>query len=446
MDHNKMQGIIKEFLQTHRIPEKAKFIIAVSGGPDSVALLHLFKYLNLNILALHCNFGLRGKESNQDEQFVKRFCNLYGIPLSVKQFQTSRYAEEKGISIEMAARELRYEWFREMKDKKKVDYIVTAHHADDLAETIFINICRGTGLKGLSGIKPVNGDLLRPLLNCSRTDILQYIEKHQLGFRTDSTNNSLEFVRNKIRHKIIPVCKEINPAFLNTIRENCEILKETEEIYTYAIEKLKKEVSNYKNGELLLHIQKILTSPAPYTLLYEILKPAGFNKSQVRDILNGSQSNPGKQFISGKFILTKGRDYWRLFESQPAPFVPFQIEQPGNYKIKGIPYRFEILPVTAGFQIPTDPGIACLDADKVIFPLTIRCWEKGDRFCPLGMKKLQKKLSDFFTDLKFSPKQKRECLLLLSSNQIAWVIGYRIDDRFKTGPLTQRILKIYPLR
>lgn len=439
-----MQEIIKEFLKTHRIPEKAKFIIAVSGGPDSIALLHLFKYLNLNILALHCNFGLRGKESNRDEQFVKRFCDLYGISLSVKQFQTNRYAEEKGISIEMAARELRYEWFREMKNKKKMDYIVTAHHADDLAETIFINICRGTGLKGLTGIKPVNGDLLRPLLDCSRTDILQYIEQHQLGFRTDSTNNSLEFVRNKIRHKIIPVCKEINPAFLDIIRENCEILKETEEIYTYAIEKLKKEVTDYKNGEVLLHIQKILASPAPYTLLYEILKPIGFNKTQVRDILNSSESTPGKQFISGKFILTKGRDYWRLFESHPTPFIPLQIEQPGNYEINGIPYRFELVP--AGSPLPTNLAIACLDADKAIFPLTIRSWKKGDRFCPLGMKKLQKKLSDFFTDLKFSPKQKRECLLLLSSNQIAWVIGYRIDDRFKTGPLTRRILKIYPLQ
>ena len=440
-----MQQIIQDFFETYHIPQSAGFIIAVSGGADSITLLHLFKYLNLNIIALHCNFGLRGKESNMDEQFVKRFCDLYGIPLSVRKFQTTRYAEEKGISIEMAARELRYEWFREMKNKKKMDYIVTAHHADDLAETIFINLCRGTGLKGLTGIKPVNGDLLRPLLSCSRTEILTYIEQQQLGFRTDSTNSSLKFVRNKIRHKIIPVCKEINPAFLNVIRENCETLKETEKIYTYGIEKLKKEVCEYKNGETLIHIQKTLETPAPYTLLYEILKPAGFNKTQIRDILNSSRSTPGKKFMSGMFTLTKERNYWRLSGSGPVPFTSFEIEQEGDYEINGILYRFELIASSAGFQIPADPAIACLDADKAPFPLRIRSWEKGDRFCPLGMKKLQKKLSDFFTDLKFSTKQKKECLLLTSANQIAWVIGYRIDDRFKTNPFTQRILKIYPL-
>ena len=234
---------ITDFLNRYRIPQDAGFIIAVSGGADSITLLHAFKYLNLKILALHCNFGLRGKESDMDEQFVKRFCDTYGIALSVKKFNTTAYAKEKGISIEMAARELRYNWFEDMKVSKKMDYIVVGHHADDLAETFFINICRGTGIKGLTGIKPVHGDILRPLLSFPRTDILKYIEDHQLGYRTDSTNNSMDYVRNRIRHQVIPVFKDINPGFRETMEENCEILKETEAIFRYGIQQLQQQVT-----------------------------------------------------------------------------------------------------------------------------------------------------------------------------------------------------------
>ncbi len=238
-----MLDTIKQFLKEHEIDEKAGFIIAVSGGADSITLLHAFKYLNLRIHALHCNFNLRGKESNMDEQFVKRFCETYGIPMSVKRFDTQEYAKKKGISIEMAARELRYDWFEEMRQKKKMDYIVVGHHANDLAETLFINICRGTGIKGLTGIRPVKDRILRPLLSRSREEIIAYIEQNQLGYRTDSTNNSLDYVRNKIRHMIIPVCKDINPSFLNTVRENCNTLKEVEQIYRYGIDRLKEEVT-----------------------------------------------------------------------------------------------------------------------------------------------------------------------------------------------------------
>ncbi|HAP17691.1 MAG TPA: tRNA lysidine(34) synthetase TilS, partial [Butyricimonas virosa] len=260
-----MLDTIKQFLKEHEIDEKAGFIIAVSGGADSITLLHAFKYLNLRIHALHCNFNLRGKESNMDEQFVKRFCETYGIPMSVKRFDTQEYAKKKGISIEMAARELRYDWFEEMRQKKKMDYIVVGHHANDLAETLFINICRGTGIKGLTGIRPVKDRILRPLLSRSREEIIAYIEQNQLGYRTDSTNNSLDYVRNKIRHMIIPVCKDINPSFLNTVRENCNTLKEVEQIYRYGIDRLKEEVISEENGETLIDIQKTLAAPAPYT-------------------------------------------------------------------------------------------------------------------------------------------------------------------------------------
>lgn len=440
-----IQETIKNFLREYNIPRDAGFILAVSGGADSISMLHAFKYLNLKILVLHCNFSLRGKESDMDEQFVKRFCDSYGIAHSVKKFDTTAYAKEKGLSIEMAARELRYNWFREMKAKKKMDYIVVAHHADDIAETVFINYIRGTGIKGLTGIKPIKEDVLRPLLSCSRTDILQYIEDNQLGFRTDSTNNSLDYVRNKIRHQVIPVFKEINPSFLETVRENCETLKETEQIYLYGIQQLQEQVLDCEEEEILIHIGKTLASPAPYTLLYETLKPFGFNKIQIRDILNTHTAISGKKFIAGHHTLVKGRTYWRLFDNSQALDTVISIDKPGRYTIRNKDVEFFILPNSEDFEIPTDLSIACLDADKITFPLQIRHWQAGDYFCPIGMKKSKKKLSDFFRDQKFSEKQKKDCLLLLSGDKIAWVMEYRVDDRFKVTSFTKNVLIIKPV-
>lgn len=441
-----LQPIITDFLKKHAIPREAGFIIAVSGGADSIALLHAFKYLNLKIRALHCNFKLRGKESDMDEQFVKRFCDIYGIAISVKEFDTTGYAKANGVSIEMAARELRYAWFSEMKTKKKMDYIVVGHHADDLAETFFINVCRGTGIKGLTGIKPVNGDILRPLLPCSRADILKYIEDNQLGFRTDSTNNSLDYVRNRIRHQVIPVFKEINPAFRETMEDNCENLKETELIFRYGIEQLQEQVMECEENEILIDIQKTLGTPAPYTLLYETLKPFGFNKTQISDILHSHEATPGRQFIAGDHILTKGRRYWRLFNNSEHTETHIQIDREGEFRINNKTFRFTSVPISPDFIIPQDASTACMDADKAVFPMLIRNWQAGDYFCPIGMKKSKKKLSDFFTDQKFSAKQKKECLLLLSDNKIAWIIGSRLDERFKITSFTRNILMIQVLK
>lgn len=437
---------IEHFLEKYQIPKEAGFILAISGGADSISMLHAFKYMNLKILALHCNFSLRGKESDMDEQFVKRFCDNYGIAHSVKKFDTTGYAKEHGLSIEMAARELRYAWFHEMKAKKKMDYIVVAHHADDVAETVLINFCRGTGIKGLTGIKPVNDDILRPLLDCSRNDILKYIEDHQLGFRTDSTNNSLDYMRNKIRHKIIPVMKEINPSLLSTVADTCETLKETEQIFSYGIRTLQEEIMDCEDDEILIHIDKTIASPAPYTLLYETLRPFGFNKTQIRDILNAHAATPGKQFITDNYVLEKGRTYWRLYDNSIRRQQTMEIPQPGTYTLGDCLFEVFRFPWTEDFEIPDSPDIACLDADKIKFPLTIRNWQAGDYFCPIGMKRSKKKLSDFFTNQKFSTRQKQECLLLLSEDKIAWVVGHRLDDRFKITSFTKELLIIKQLR
>ena len=437
-----MLDTIKKFLKEHDIDEKAGFIITVSGGADSITLLHAFKYLNLRIHALHCNFNLRGKESNMDEQFVKRFCETYGIPMSVKRFETREYAQKKGISIEMAARELRYAWFEEMRLKKKMDYIVVGHHADDLAETLFINICRGTGIKGLTGIRPVKDKILRPLLSRSREEIIAYIEQNQLGYRTDSTNNSLDYVRNKIRHLIIPVCKEINPSFLNTVQENCNTLKVVEQIYKYGIDCLKANIVSEENGEILIDIQKTMASPAPYTFLFEFLRPYGFNATQIEDILHSNEAIPGKQFEAGEYLLTKGRVYWRLFNILEKEEERTLLADSGEYHLDDYTFTLGEQEIDDSFQVPQDSEIGCFDLDKITYPLVLRHWSTGDWFCPLGMKRSKKKLSDLFTDLKFSAKQKKECLILQSGKDIIWVVGHRIDDRYKVSPATKRVLTV----
>lgn len=436
-----LEETIDRFLKQHRIARDAEFLLAVSGGADSVGMLHAFKSLGLHIKALHCNFSLRGEESDGDELFVRQLCASLGVPLGVRRFDTAAQAAAKGISIEMAARELRYRWFREVREKEGMDYIAVAHHADDVAETVLINLCRGTGIRGIGGIRAVSGNILRPLLECSRQDILEYLGQRHLPYRTDSTNNTPAYVRNKIRHRVIPVFKEINPSFLTAMTANCGIFRDTEKIFLYGIRCLQREILEHTESETLIHIQKTLDSPAPHALLYETLRPYGFNKSQVRDILDSRNALPGRRFVAGRHILVKGRTFWRLSENAPAR-TEISIGAPGAIPVAGHILEIRRYPRPDGFSVPTNPGTACMDADKIGFPLLVRSWRAGDWFCPLGMGGNRKKLSDFFTDRKFSPAQKRACLLLCSEGRIAWVIGQRPDERFKITPGTGNILEI----
>ncbi|MDR2415028.1 MAG: tRNA lysidine(34) synthetase TilS [Odoribacteraceae bacterium] len=437
-----MINTIKTFFETHGVDPGARFIIAVSGGADSIALLHAFRYMNADILALHCNFTLRGRESDMDEQFVKRFCNTHGIQHSVKRFDARAVAKERGISIEMAARELRREWFEDTRARKNRDYIVLGHHADDQAETLLLNICRGSGVRGFAGMHPVNDRLLRPLLERSREEIRAYIEANHLVFRVDSSNASLDYTRNKIRHQVIPVLKEINPAFLRGALETCKIMDETARVYLHGIEQLARQVSCCKDGELLIDIRALVSSPAPRALLFEILRPYGFNAARVDDVLESSKAIPGKKFRAGDYLLARDRDCWRLFKTNGEERIPASIDGPGVHRVGQLIFRLDEKPVDDDFAIPTGDHVACLDRDKLIFPLIARHWREGDRFCPLGMKRSTKKLSDFFTDRKFSARQKQECVLLLSGNEITWVVGHRVDDRYRITPMTRRALVI----
>lgn len=437
-----MIDIIDNFFKRHDIDRNSKILVGLSGGADSIVLIHTLKYMNINMVAAHCNFSLRGKESDMDENFVKRFCSEYGIELKVKKFNTIEYSKERGISIEMAARDLRYNWFADLKEKKGLDYIMVAHHADDSAETIFINITRGTGIRGLTGIKDVNENILRPFLKISKNEIIEYANKHHIGFRTDSTNNSDDYTRNKIRNHIIPILKEINPSLLETMDNMSKILRESELIFNYGINKISEEVVNKKDDEIFINIEKTLNTPAPFTFLYEYLKNYGFNKYQVKSILESSTSIPGKFFKSETHTLTKGRVNWIIYENIEDKFENIFIDKEGSYKIGKDTINIERFKRTEDFKISKDAKIVTLDADKIEFPIQIRRWKKGDYFCPIGMKRSKKKLSDFFVDMKFNTKQKQESLVLLSNNDIAWIIGLRPDDRFKINRYTENIIQI----
>jgi len=433
---------VNSFFKTNRISKSSTFIVTVSGGPDSMLMLHVALSLKLNFIALHCNFNLRGQESDLDEKFVVDFCEKHKIELVKTHFNTIEYCKTKGISIEMGARDLRYNWFNKIKEEKKIDYILIAHQSDDVAETIFINLCRGTGIRGLSGIKSVNGNILRPLLYVSRNEIMQYLRENNIAYRIDSSNNTTDYTRNKIRHKILPVCKEINPSFLNTINNNCKNIREAEKLYDYAIDILKNKSISYKDNEIRLDINTIINSPSPLTLLFEILLPYGFNNHQCQDIIDRSQSISGKKFYSNTHTLVKEKNYWSLFINNDANNSILSINGEGVFRKDNTELNVSIEDFDYNSEFPKKNEIALIDYNLVKFPLTLRHWEEGDSFYPIGKKKIHKKVSDFFCDLKFTQIEKSSCLILSKDNHIVWIVGYRPDNRYKVSSSTTKIIKI----
>ena len=407
-----------------------KVLVALSGGADSVALLRVLTELGYLCECAHCNFHLRGEESDRDEQFVCSLCQEHQIPLHVKHFETESYAKEKQISIEMAARELRYAWFEELRKETKANVIAVAHHRDDSVETFLLNLIRGTGINGLKGIQAKNGHIVRPLLETSRENILNYLDHLQQNYVTDSTNLQDEYMRNKIRLNLLPMMKEMNPSIMESIQDTAEKLAEAANIYNQNRKEILETSIQTTSDGYMLPIRTILEDTAPQSLLHEWLSPVGFNSSQIKDIhqsLKNEQS--GKLFISNKWELLRDRNFLILQPKQKEENIPEII--------------IETIEVDNDFILLKDKNIACLDADKVALPLEIRKWKKGDKFFPFGMKG-QKKVSDYLTDKKFSLFQKEKQYVACSEGKIVWLIGERTDERFKITERTQRalILKI----
>ena len=434
-----MRDLVRAYIEKYQLlTENRPVLVGVSGGADSIALLTILVELGYSCIAAHCNFHLRGEESLRDERFTKEYVEKLQIPFVKIDFETEQYAAENHLSIEMAARELRYRWFEEQRVHWGAQAIAVAHHRDDNVETLLMNLIRGTGIRGLSGIQPKNGFVVRPMLAVSREEIQNWFAKRNLSYVTDSTNLSDAYTRNFIRLRILPLLEEVNPSVKKAIARTSEHLAATEVIYLQVIEEARKEVFDSENR---LSIAALMKYPAPNSVLYELLKVYGFSRSVVEDIYSSLTKESGKVFFSSSFRLIKDRDYL-LF----SPLVKEEIQEyilNGDEKewIGPIELSFESVVITTDFQIRKEKNIAYFDADKLTFPLTLRKWQEGDWFIPFGMKG-RKKLSDYFSDRKFSRLEKEQTWLLCSGDTIIWIVGERSDNRFCLDKMTKRALVV----
>jgi len=405
--------------------ESAKFLLAVSGGRDSVALAHLFVTFGLCFDIAHCNFHLRGEESNKEMVFVQKLPFLTSQKVFVKEFDTLSVQQNSGKSIEMIARELRYNWFE--KIGKDYDYIVTAHHANDNAETVLLNLLRGTGLRGMCGIPQKNGKIIRPLLRFSASEIDDYVREQGIRFCVDSSNLSDEFLRNRIRHHIIPEIEKIYPNFVDTFTKNSALFLQQTKFFDTSLNQIKDTLVSENNHQVSISINLLKNIENQSLVLYEILQPYGFNAESIDKIIQSIHSNSGKRFISETHILLKDRNYFIIEEKSNIKneiVLIHSVKELENYG-----FSVKKLKNHDNLEIEKVSNLIYVDADKIQFPLTLRNWEKGDYFYPFGMKR-KKKLSDFFTDLKIDRFEKQKIRLLCSQNQIVLVVNYRADNRF----------------
>ena len=421
------------------VTEKDKLLVAISGGADSMALLHLLYHLGYEVDAAHCNFNMRGKDSDSDESTVRNYCQSLSIQLYVESFNTEDYAREQGLSIEMAARDLRYTWFKQLKEKYDYQAVVTGHHGNDSIETFFLNLVRGTGVKGLTGIQFRNGIVIRPLLDFSRSEVENYCEMHSISFVHDKSNDDTKFTRNKIRHEVIPVLQSINPSFFETMRANMAHLKEVEYILESEVERFREAILVDEHDKVIIPISKLEEFPNYRSILFEILRPYGFNSSVVTDILNQLDGTSGKQFFSNFYRLIKDRHNLLVLPKQTIREAHFWLNEGESHL--DLKTDVKIYTKPNDFKFSRDIRCIHLDADLVDLPLLVRKWKKGDVFMPLGMKGF-KKVSDFFIDEKYSIVDKEEAWLMVSGEEIIWVVGHRIDDRFKVSNRTKNILEI----
>ncbi|NNC51004.1 MAG: tRNA lysidine(34) synthetase TilS [Flaviramulus sp.] len=414
-----------------------KLLVAVSGGIDSVVLAHLSQILGLNFALAHCNFNLRGEESDADEEFVLQLAEDLELEVFIENFDTLKYAADNKCSIQMAARELRYNWFEELANQLNYDFILTAHHADDNLETFLINFTRGTGLEGLTGIPEVNAKFVRPLLPFSSNDIQEYAKENKIKWRDDSSNKSTKYVRNKLRHEVIPILKEINPSLLQSFQSTLNNLNDTSIIVNESIDGfLNKAIDYIDENNVTFNIDafKKLNNPKPY--LYESLKEFGF--TQWDDILNLLDAETSKQVFSSTYRLIKNREHLLLSKISVDDFENISISE--NDKTIETPIG-SLFFDEADAIFGTRTNVIFVDKDVVKYPLKIRKWREGDVFYPLGMTG-KKKISKFFKDEKLSLLDKENTLLLCSAEDIIWVINRRADNRFRVTENTKHILKV----
>ncbi|NHM04063.1 tRNA lysidine(34) synthetase TilS [Flavobacterium celericrescens] len=413
-----------------------KLLLAVSGGIDSMVLMHLFQQLLYDISIAHCNFQLRGNESDGDEMLVKKICQDGYIPYFITSFDTEKYSRDNKLSIQLAARKLRYDWFHELLAENQLDYLVTAHHLDDNVETFLINFIRGTGLEGLSGIPSQNGNIIRPLLPFSRLEIENYALENKIQWREDSSNASDKYFRNKLRHDIVPILKELNTGFLDSFQNTLNYLQQAESLVNDASKLVYEKVVVEKENQLEIHLKPLLEYQNYKAYLFQWLKGYGF--TSWNDVYDLVQAQSGKQVFSETHVLLKDRTILLLYpKNKYDAQVVYKIEKEQsnlNFPLNLVFSKAVNISLNGNHTI-------FVDADKVQFPLELRKWQEGDYFYPVGMNG-KKKLSKYFKDEKYSLLDKENQWLLCSNDQIVWVIGKRADNRYIAHETTQQLLKI----
>ena len=476
---NLYQNFIGHLKLFPSIQKQQKQLLAVSGGVDSTVLLDLMFAAGYDFVIAHCNFQLREAESERDEQFVRSLGRKYNKEVLVKKFETEKYAAENKVSVQVAARELRYDWFGEIISGEysmvnsqlsifhgenhtsnnhqatvitqpatnnfqlttQIHHILTAHHADDNIETLLMNFFKGTGISGLHGILPVQGKIIRPLLFAKKEELLAHAKEKQLPFVEESSNLSDKYTRNFFRHKVIPLLREVYPNVEDNLLNNILRFAEIEQLYKQSVDLHKKKLLEIKGNEVHIPMLKLQKTTPLSTIIYEIIRDYGFTSSQVQEVVELLESETGKYISSSSFRIIKNRNWLIISPIQTTEAAIILIEE----RDKKVTFtdgdlRFEIIEIS-NFQIPSAGNIAALDYAEITFPLLLRKWKQGDYFYPLGMKK-KKKLSKFFIDQKLSKTDKENVWILEMNKKIIWIAGHRIDDRFKIGAATKQVLKI----
>ena len=432
-----MQNQFQDQLQ-NQFPylKEKKLLLAISGGIDSMVLLHLLHKLKFDIIVAHCNFSLRDTESDADEDFVKSTCESLNIPYYIQKFDTKQFASDYKLSIQLAARKLRYDWFSELLTDKKIDYVLTAHHLDDEIETFLINLTRGTGLEGLTGIPAKNEKTIRPLLKFSREQIENFAKENNIKWREDSSNASNKYLRNKLRHDVVPILKELNPSFMNSFQNTLNNLKQSQSLVDDASRIVYRKVVQEEEHQKKINISELKQLENYEAYLFQWLKPLGF--SAWEDIYDLVNAQSGKQVFSEHYILLKDRDYLIVSErnqkdaseSYAIDKKTLEVKNPLNVLISKVDDISNLTNTTI-----------FVDEEKISFPLVIRKWQEGDVFFPAGMKG-KKKVSKYFKDEKFSLIDKQNQWLMCSNDEIVWIINHRADQRFIANNKTKNILKL----
>lgn len=434
---DKVKNII---LKAKLLHPKQKVLVAVSGGVDSIVLLDVLQTLKYDCIIAHVNFKLRGEASDEEEEFVRSLAKSHNFKCFTTSFDTLSIAKKQRVSVEMAARDLRYEWFDKLCNENKISAIVTGHHRDDQLETFMMNLVRGSGLKGLSAMKEKNGKVIRPLLGVARHDILKYANQRHLSWREDLSNNDETIRRNHYRHTILPVLRTENPSLDETLIRTIRKVKESREIVEAYVDLWRKTLIKVDGNCIKIPIFPLQNAPGACTLLFELIGPYGFNEAQVLSILESEGHESGKLFYSTQKRLVIDREELIISDLEQLS-ADYQIEEDLKTSHLPIDLNLNLFQRAGKLKISADKNVASFDVDKIEFPLTLRRWRQGDAFQPFGMRGT-KKVSDFFVDQKLSIIEKENIWILCSGNDIVWIVGQRTDDRVKITQSTLRILEV----